>query len=186
MANEIINVENGTIINAPKPNYNKNLGETFLAITIKCKKVKTSKGIIFNSVKVLKYMEVIADGVSEGKKMRWLDGHFTTKAFTSDCCVHQPADLTTGTLYVKAKGIQSPRVYEVKEDIDENGNVIYNEDGTAKLKYPDVWFKDDSIVGFEAYVSSQDEFDYHEAPISYKPATGEIDDDVDSDDEVDL
>ena len=57
-------------------------------------------------------------------------------------------DLRTGFLYVIAKYIDSPKRYEVKEDEE-----------TGVLKYPQIWIKG-GIVGFEAMVAEQDEFDY--------------------------
>lgn len=192
MANEIQTVETGVIVDAPvKPNYNKNLGEKIIKISIKVRKAKAGNGNIFKSVKGLKYVEVITDGKSEGKKNRWLDVHFKKKAFTTECCVHQADDLTTGFLYVKAKCIQSPRKYEVIEETDENGNIVYDAKGEAKLVYPSIWILDDGVVGFEAYVSDQDEFDYHEPAIEgssrvVDEETGEIISDEDDTEEVNL
>lgn len=192
MANEIQNVDAGVIVDAPvKPNYNKNLGDKIIKISIKVRKAKAGSGNIFKSVKGLKYVEVITDGKSEGKKNRWLDVHFKKKAFTTECCVHSVDDLTTGFLYVKAKCIQSPRKYEVIEETDVNGNIIYDVKGEAKLKYPSIWILDDGIVGFEAYVSDQDEFDYHEpvieaSSVKVDEESGEIIEDEDDTEEVNL
>lgn len=169
MANEIINSSNNNaveVIDEVKPNYNRNLGDKVIPLSIKCTKrinAKTKKPFI--GVKVYKFIEVINDeGVSEGKKNRWLDLHFITDAFKTDkgegCCVSDINDLTTGILYVKAKYIQSPRKYIVKEATDDEGNVIYNDDGSAKLQYPEVWIKG-GIMGFEAWVEDEDDYLYH-------------------------
>lgn len=154
MANEIIQATSDVATVEPKK-YNKNVGNKVIAISIKCRRIKdASKKLDFNSVKGLKYLTVISEeGVNEGKKNRWLDMHFTKDAFKNvpaECDVHSADDLTTGFLYVQAKYIQSPRTYQVKED-EETGEMIY----------PQIWIKG-GIIGFEAYVSDQDEFDYHE------------------------
>lgn len=192
MANEIKTVDAGVIVDASvKPNYNKNLGDKIIKISIKVRKAKAGSGNVFKSVKGLKYVEVITDGKSEGKKNRWLDVHFMKKAFTNECCVHSVDELTTGFLYVKAKCVQSPRKYEIVEETDEDGNIIYESNGEAKLVYPSIWIRDDGIVGFEAYVSDQDEFDYHEPVIEgsivkVDEESGEIIEDEDDAKEVNL
>ena len=192
MANEIKTVDAGVIVDASvKPNYNKNLGDKIIKISIKVRKAKAGSGNVFKSVKGLKYVEVITDGKSEGKKNRWLDVHFMKKAFTNECCVHSVDELTTGFLYVKAKCVQSPRKYEIVEETDEDGNIVYESNGEAKLVYQSIWIRDDGIVGFEAYVSDQDEFDYHEpvieaSSVKVDEESGEIIEDEDDTVEVNL
>lgn len=181
MANEVkvVAPEQATVL--IQPNYNRKVGDKVICISIKAtpRKNKTT-GITFMSIKGLKHIPVInEEGVNIGKKNRWLDVHFNDDAFKKDrgedLEVSTPNDLKTGFLYVKAKYIQSPRVYKIVEEKDNDGNVIYNEDGTAKLKYPNIWISG-GIVGFEEYVSDQDEFNYVAPDEQYAvdAETGEI------------
>lgn len=151
MANEITVTQNGVATVVDAKIYNKNLANEVRCIQIKCRKVKTEKNT-FNSVKGYKKLYVInEEGINEGKQGRWIDVHFTKDAFKgvpADCEVHSSDDLSTGYLYVKAKYIQAPRKYQVVE----------NEE-TGELEYPSMWIKG-GIVGFEAYVDSQDDYDY--------------------------
>lgn len=151
MANELVlQKADGTQVVLEAKDLNKNNSNRVIRIQIKCRKIKKD-GNSFNSVKGLKHIPVIEDGVNLGKKNRWLDVHFMRKAFTKDCDIASPEDLTTGFLYCKASLVQSPRTYMVKEDEE-----------TGELVYPTIWLKDGAVVGFEPYVSSQDEFEYHE------------------------
>ena len=179
MANEVTVVHEAEVLTAPTPtpNYNKKLGDNVLQISIKCKRIKDAvKKLDFNSVKGLKHITVIdEDGTNIGKRNRWLDVHFTKDAFKgvpNECEIHSAEDLVTGFLYVKAKYVQSPRVYQVKEDEE-----------TGEVKYPEIWIKG-GIVGFEAYVSSQDEFNYVEAPIDLE--NGKLEDETSDDNEVEI
>lgn len=169
---EIVSVETANVV-AVKRNYNKDLGEKVLQISIKVKTCKTKgdKPHSFKSIKGLKNIPVInEDGLNEGRKNRWLDMHFTKDAFkdkAEECNISNPDDLSTGFLYVKAKYVQSPSTYKLTED--EDGNNIY----------PTIWIKG-GIVGFEAYVSDQDEFNYHsQQGETVDAVTGEIVDEPD-------
>lgn len=157
MANDVVSIDNNAAVVMESPNYNKKTGDKVLTLTIKCRPVKTDE-TEFNSVSVLKYLPVIKDGKNIGKRNMWISLHFTKDAFKgvpNECEVHTPDDLMSGFLYVKAKAVQSPKVYEVKED-----------EKTGELVFPEAWIKKPNcIVGFEPYVSEQEEFDYHEAPI---------------------
>ena len=167
---EIVN-QNAEVVEA-KPNYNKKTGDVVIPMSIKCKKVKTDKNT-FNAVSGLMYLEVIKDGVNLGLKNRWLNVHFTKEAFkTVDeaCDVKSVDDLSTGTLYVKAKNIQAPSRYEVKVD-DETGELIY----------PEIWVRG-GIMGFEPYVVNASSFEYHktekieEAQFESKESTFDVND----------
>lgn len=177
MANEITKNENVevTIIDEVKDliDYNAKIGEDVIGLQIKCKRIK-NESVDFNSVKGMLYLPVYklnkkGDQVYEGDKNRWLDVHFTKVAFKgvpNECDVHSPEDLTTGTLYVKLKGIQTPSKYVVTKD--EDGNDVY----------PEIWIKN-SIVGFVPYTPDKDMFKYHkpEKVIEYDEETGEITED---------
>lgn len=164
MANEV--VISAEQVEAVTPNYNKKVGNKVLCLTIKCKRIKDeAKKLDFNSVKLLKHLPAYdIAGNNLGKKNRWIDLHFTKGAFKAveaDCEVHSAEDLMTGFLYVKAFGVQSPSTYKVT--VDDDGQPVY----------PVAWIKDNAVVGFEPYVSSQDEFDYHDTGIDAEEVVSE-------------
>lgn len=155
MTNEIIKNETGEIeiVEEKKPtiDYNAKIGEDVVGLQIKCKRVKNEKND-FISVKGLLYLPVYDDGELIGKRNRWIDVHFTKDAFKgvpNQCEIHTPDDLTTGTLYIKKKGIQVPSKYAILED--EDGNDVY----------PSIWVRGE-IVGFIPYTPDDDMFKYHE------------------------
>lgn len=157
MANDVVVETANTaveVVNEKPAFVLSNAGDRIIKISIKCRKMKTLDGKKeFNSIKGLKHLTVIdEDGVDIGKHNRWLDLHFTQDAFKvakqDTRNFDDILDLKTGFLYVIAKYIDSPKRYEVKEDEE-----------TGVLKYPQIWIKG-GIVGFEAMVAEQDEFDY--------------------------
>lgn len=177
MANEIVKNENVevTIIDEVKDlvDYNAKIGEDVIGLQIKCKRIK--KGDMdFNSVKGMLYLPIYdlnkkGDPVYKKDGNRWLDVHFTKVAFKgvpNECDVHNPEDLTTGTLYVRLNGIQVPSKYVVTKD--EDGKDIY----------PEIWIKK-NIVGFVPYTPDKDMFKYHkpERVIEYDEETGEVTED---------
>lgn len=161
MTNEIAkNNQAVEIIEDKKPVFDDKAGDKIIRIAIKCRKMKTLDGKKeFNSIKGMKHLRVYdEDGVDIGKKNRWLDLKFTMDAFKVDKQetrnFDDVMDLTTGFLYVKAKYIDSPRTYRVKEDAE-----------TGELKYPEIWIKG-GIAFFEPLVAEQDEFDYVEPEVA--------------------
>lgn len=189
MANELNVVETASVEvveteKAVTPNYNKNLGDKVIKISIKCMtkegiNPKSGQKVKFNAIKGLKHLPVIdEDGVNIGKHNRWLDMHFTMDAFKTEknkeCEISDASDLKTGFLYVKAKFIDSPRVYKVKEDEE-----------TGEVKYPQIWIKG-GIMGFEPYVSDQDEFDYVEPVKDAEIETNTLTDEPDDSEETTL
>ena len=112
----------------------------------------------FNSVKGMLYLPVYAingkgDLIFKGNHNRWLDVHFTKVAFKgvpNECDIHSPEDLSTGTLYVRLKGIQTPSKYVVTKDEDRDDI------------YPEIWVKH-SVVGFVPYTPDKDVFKYHKS-----------------------
>ena len=118
------------------------------------KKNKTTKNI-FNSVTGYVKLECFDEnGKSEGVKTKGLQVHFRKDAFKDAINVHNPDELKTGYLYVKAKGIQIPNVYKLTPLKDEDGNVIYNKDGNMLYQYPVIWIQSD-VIGLEEAVTSQ-------------------------------
>lgn len=118
------------------------------------KKNKTTNNL-FNSVTGYVKLECFdIDGKSEGVKTKGLQVHFRKDAFQNAINVHTPNELKSGYLYVKAKGIQIPNSYKVTQAKDENGELMYDEDGNAIYKYPCIWIQSD-VIGLEEMVTSQ-------------------------------
>lgn len=150
MQNEIVEAKQDVVVDECV-NYNKKTGEIVIPISIKVKRVKTDKAN-FKAVSGLMYLSVIEDGIDTGEANRWLNIHFTKEAFSDaapECDIKSIEDLSTGTLYVKAKGVQAPSRYEVKVDAE-----------TGELEYPVIWIRG-GIMGFEPYVVSADKFAFH-------------------------
>lgn len=153
--NEAVNVEVVEANKEVKVNYNAKLGDDVVGLQIKCKRVKNGE-VDFNSVKGLLYLPVYefnkkGDLAFRGYKNRWMDVHFKRTVFKnvpSECDVHSAEDLTTGTLYVRLKGIQVPTKYIITKD--EDGNDVY----------PEIWVRSD-VVGFIPYTPDKDIFNYH-------------------------
>ena len=118
------------------------------------KKKRKDNGKLFNSVTGYVKLECFnIDGESEGVKTKGLQVHFRLDAFKNALNVHSPEELKTGYLYVKAKGIQIPNVYKVTQAKDEDGELMYDEDGNAVYKYPCIWIQSD-VIGLEEMVTS--------------------------------
>ena len=118
------------------------------------KKNKTTNNI-FNSVTGYVKLECFDEnGKSEGVKVKGLQVHFRKGAFKDSMNVHDPDELKTGYLYVKAKGIQIPNVYKLSPKKDEDGNVMYDKDGNMLYQYPVIWIQSD-VIGLEEAVTSQ-------------------------------
>lgn len=154
-------------------------------LKISCfKKKNKTTGNVFNAVTGYVKLECFdAEGNSEGVKVKGLQVHFRKDAFDNALNVHKPDDLKTGYLYVKAKGIQIPNVYKITQEKDEDGNLVYDEDGNAVFKYPVIWIQSD-IIGLEEAVTSQNALDVDEdedvidADVKINEETGEVEEDI--------
>ena len=150
-------------------------------LKIVCFKKKNKKtGNLFNSVTGYVKLECFdIDGNSEGVKTKGLQVHFRKDAFKNALNVHTPDELKSGYLYVKAKGIQIPNSYKVTQAKDEDGELMYDEDGNAVYKYPSIWIQSD-VIGLEEMVTSQtalnvdEDEDVVDAEIKVDEETGEV------------
>ncbi len=150
-------------------------------LKIVCFKKKNKKtGNLFNSVTGYVKLECFdIDGKSEGVKTKGLQVHFRKDAFKNAVNVHTPDELKSGYLYVKAKGIQIPNSYKVTQAKDEDGELLYDEDGNAVFKYPVIWIQSD-VIGLEEMVTSQsalnvdEDEDVVDAEVKVDEETGEI------------
>lgn len=148
----VMGVSKGNIV---VPDFNDtNLGEEPRRLKIKCRTGKTASGKVFNSITGYCKLPVYDGDDFIGVKVKRISVHFRKIAFKDAVNVHSPEDLKTGYLFVKAKGLRLPPVYKITEETDKEGNIIYNEDGTAKLKYPEIWIESD-VIGLQEFVTSQ-------------------------------
>ena len=155
---EVLGVASG---NVELPEFNAiKLGEEPRRLKVAVRKGKTASGTLFNSISGYAKLPVYDGDEYLGVKVKRMSVHFRKGAFKNSANVKSPEDeeFKSGYLFVKAKGLRIPNVYRVTEEKDEKGNVIYNEDGTAKLKYPEIWVESD-VLGLQAFVTSQSALD---------------------------
>ena len=155
---EVLGVASGNVV---LPEFNAiNLGEEPRRLKIAVRKAKTASGKVFNSISGYVKLPVYDGEEYIGTKVKKLSVHFRKGAFKNSANVTSPEDeeFKSGYLYVKAKGLRIPNVYRVTEEKDKDGNVVYNDDGTAKLKYPEIWVESD-VLGLQAFVTSQNALD---------------------------
>lgn len=155
---EVLGVGSGNVV---LPDFTTvNLGEEPRRLKVTVRKGKTKSGKVFNSISGYAKLPVYEDGVYVGTRVKRMSVHFRKGAFKNATNVASPEDeeFKSGYLFVKAKGLRIPSVYKVVEEKDENGDIIYNEDGTAKLKYPEIWVESD-VIGLQAFVTSQGALD---------------------------
>ena len=149
---DVLSVSSGKIA---LPDFsNVDLGNEPRRLRIKCRTGKTASGKLFNSITGYCKLPVYDGNEFIGVKVKRISVHFRKNAFKDAMNVHSPEELKSGYLYVKAKGLRLPSVYKVTEETDKDGNIIYNEDGTAKLKYPEIWVESD-VIGLQEFVTSQ-------------------------------
>ena len=156
---EVLGVATGNVV---VPDFHGvDLGNEPRRLRIKCRTGKKADGTLFNSVTGYCKLPVYDGDDFIGVKVKRISVHFRKSAFKDAVNVHTPEDLKSGYLYVKAKGLQLPSVYKVTEETDKDGNIIYNNDGTAKLKYPEIWIQSD-VIGLQEFVTSQKALDIDE------------------------
>lgn len=171
--------------NVVVPDFNSiNLGEEPRKLKIKVRKGKKADGKLFNKISGYAKLPVYdLEGRYLGVEVKRMSVHFRKKAFKDAINVHSPEDdnMTSGFLYVKAKGLRIPNVYRITEEKDKEGNVIYLENGEAKLKYPEIWVESD-VIGVEAFVTTQSALDVDDEDskcidaeeVKENPETGEL------------
>ena len=154
--NEVVKNENEVVevLDVKKEDltlYNISKGDDIIGLDIKVRNVKASKGNTFKSVKGRLYLPCYDANGFNGYKTRWLDVHFTKDVFKDafeGSLVKSIEDLSSGTLFLRKKGIQIPSKYEVTKDKD------------GKDVYPLIWIKN-SIIGFRQYSVDDEVFEYH-------------------------
>ncbi len=157
--------------------YNQNTGDRVLALPIKCTPMQTRDGKKWLKVEVqanyksfytfkedVVLTDIVKDGkyvgegnfkdllVNVGPRSKWTQMSFLDSAFDNVeelCSVKSQSKLSTGVLYVRAKGVDKKSWFGPY--LDKEGNI----------KYTKVWIKSD-IVGFEALVADQSSFGFAE------------------------
>ena len=190
MSNEIIVKDiNAVGIKSTKmdlPNFKElNLGDEPRRLKIKVENGTKADGTKFK--KVTGYIKCdIYEGIEDeaklvGRGVKRVSVHFKQVAFKEErgenCNVSDINDLTSGYLFVKAKGLRKPSVYKLRYERDKKTNEIkYDEEGNAIIKYPEIWIER-GILGFIGYVTSQDDLDVdNESVVDAKvdAETGEV------------
>lgn len=153
---EVLGVSKGNVV---LPEFNAiNLGEEPRRLKIKVRNAKKPNGGVFKSVSGYAKLPVYEGDTFIGIMVKRMSVHFRKVAFNGAANVHSPEELKSGYLYVRAKGLRIPPIYKITEKTDKDGNVLYNKDGTAKLKYPEIWVESD-VLGLEEFVTSQSALD---------------------------
>ena len=132
--------------------YNLSKGDDIVPMSLIVRTCKKSSGGTFKSIKCLMYLPCYENDKFIGYHNRKIDVSFTKDAFDdvySECGIHKSEDLSTGTLYVRKKGIQAPNKWFITKD--EKG----------KDKYPRIYVKK-AIIGFVPYTPDDEMFKYHE------------------------
>lgn len=196
MANEVIVKKNASVgivsTNMELPNFKEvNLGDEPRRLKIRVENGHKADGGTFKKV----YGYIICDiyeGIEEEAKfvrrgVKKLSVHFKKVAFKEEkgenSNVSDIEDLSSGYIFVKAKGLRKPSQYKLRYERDKEGNIIYDKDGNAKIKYPEIWIEK-GILGFIAVVTAQEDLDvdnYNENVVDVKvnEETGEVVEDED-------
>lgn len=193
MANEVIVAKSEVLsVNSRKvdlPDFNQiNLGEEPRRLKIKVTKGKKKDGNLFN--KILGYVKLpVFEGIGDeatlvGVKVKAISVHFKKGAFKGSANVSSPEDdeMKSGYLFVRARGLRIPKVYRLQYEKDKEGNIKYDDNGEAVIKYPEIWIESD-VLGCQAFVTSQSALDVDDEEAKEEKVidaeTGEVMDDED-------
>lgn len=191
--NEVVVVKSNVLsvssCNVEIPNFKEiDLGNEPRRLKIKVTNGKKADGTKFKKVtgyvRLPIYEGIGDDAVYVRDGIKRISVHFKQVAFKEErgetCNVSDINDLQTGYLFVKAKGLRIPSVYRITEEKDSEGNIIYQENGEAKLKYPEIWVEK-GVLGFLASVTSQNALDVDAddntvdaEDVKENPETGEL------------
>ena len=191
--NEVVVVKSNVLsvssCNVEIPNFKEiDLGNEPRRLKIKVTNGKKADGTKFKKVtgyvRLPIYEGIGDDAVYVRDGIKRISVHFKQVAFKEErgetCNVSDINDLQTGYLFVKAKGLRIPSVYRITEEKDSEGNIIYQENGEAKIKYPEIWIEK-GVLGFLASVTSQNALDVDAddntvdaEDVKENPETGEL------------
>lgn len=177
--NNVVSAEKGNVV---LPDFSgMNLGDEPRRLRIKVTKGKKETGETFNKITGYCILDIYEGVEDEAKYVRTgvkrISVHFRKVAFKGSANVHSPEDLVSGYLYVKAKGLRLPSVYKLRYEKDKDGNILYDANGEAIIKYPEIWVESD-VLGLQEFVTTQDALDvdkYADAvEVKYDEETGEV------------
>lgn len=193
MANDVIVKKNEAVgivsTNMELPNFKElNLGDEPRKLKIRVENGTKKDGTKFK--KVYGYIICnIYDGIEDEAKfvrrgIKRLSVHFKQVAFKEEkgenINVSDINDLSSGYLFVKAKGLRKPTNYKLRYERDDKGNIVYDDNGEAKIKYPEIWIER-GILGFIAVVTAQEDLDVDnfnedvvDAEVKVDAETGEV------------
>ena len=198
MANEVIVKKTNSVgvvsTQMELPNFKElNLGDEPRRLKIKVETGKKEDGSTFK--KVTGYINCdIYEGIEDEAKfvkrgVKRISVHFKKVAFKDEkgenSHVSDIEDLQSGYLFVKAKGLRKPSIYKLRYERDEDGQIVYDDDGNAKIKYPEIWIER-GVLGFIPFVTSQDDLNVDDEKevvdaeeVKVDEETGEVIDDED-------
>ena len=171
MANEVIIKKSNSVgivsTQMELPNFKElNLGDEPRKLQIKVENGKKADGSTFKKVTGYVILDIYEGIEDEAKFVRRgikrISVHFKKVAFKEEAGenlnVHDIEDLQSGHLFVKAKGLRKPSIYKLRYERDKEGNIMYDENGEAIIKYPEIWIER-GVLGFIPFVTSQDDLD---------------------------
>lgn len=168
MANEVIikksNVLSVESSNIQLPDFKQiDLGDEPRKLKIKVTNGKKDDGSTFKKVTGYVVLDIYEGIEDEAKFVRRgikrISVHFKKVAFKEEAGenlnVHDIEDLQSGHLFVKAKGLRIPSIYKLRYEHDKDGNIMYDNNGEAIIKYPEIWVER-GMLGFIPFVTAQD------------------------------
>lgn len=194
MANEVIIKKNNSVgvvsTQMELPNFKElNLGDEPRKLKIRVENGKKKDGTTFK--KVTGYIKCdIYEGIEDEAKfvsrgVKRISVHFKKVAFKDErgenCNISDIEDLQSGYLFVKAKGLRKPSIYKLRYERDDEGNIVYDENGEAVIKYPEIWIEK-GVLGFIPFVTAQDDLNVDNEEEIVDAETGEV---IDESNEVD-
>lgn len=168
MANEVIIKKSNSVgivsTQMELPNFKElNLGDEPRKLQIKVENGKKDDGSTFKKVTGYVVLDIYEGIEDEAKFVRRgikrISVHFKKVAFKEEAGenlnVHDIEDLQSGHLFVKAKGLRIPSIYKLRYEHDKDGNIMYDNNGEAIIKYPEIWVER-GMLGFIPFVTAQD------------------------------
>ena len=186
MANEVIIKKNNSVgvvsTQMELPNFKElNLGDEPRKLKIRVENGKKKDGTTFK--KVTGYIKCdIYEGIEDEAKfvsrgVKRISVHFKKVAFKDErgenCNISDIEDLQSGYLFVKAKGLRKPSIYKLRYERDDEGNIVYDENGEAVIKYPEIWIEK-GVLGFIPFVTAQDDLNVDNEEEIVDAETGEV------------
>ena len=155
MSNLVLKGASGMPVTLPDFKNNQEVNGDIRRIKVSTE-IVNKKGGTWKKVYGYVIMETYSKDKYVGQMVHKLQCHFRKKAFSKAENIHTPEDIENGLIYFDVNNASIPTVYKVRQAKDKDGNLLFNEDGTPKMKFPEIWFEDDSIIGLQVFKVSQD------------------------------